>query len=25
MPAWEQRLNDEQIRSIVAYVRTFSE
>ena len=25
MPAWEQRLNDEQIRGIVAYIRTFSE
>jgi mono/diheme cytochrome c family protein len=24
MPAWEKRLNDEQIRSIVAYIRTFT-
>jgi mono/diheme cytochrome c family protein len=23
MPAWEKRLNDEQIRSIIAHIRTF--
>jgi cytochrome c oxidase cbb3-type subunit III len=23
MPAWEKRLNDDEIRSIVAYIRTF--
>jgi len=25
MPAWEKRLNDDQIRGIVAYIRTFAE
>jgi len=25
MPAWEKRLNDEEIRAIVAHIRTFSE
>ena len=25
MPAWEKRLSDEQIRDIVAYIRTFTE
>jgi len=25
MPAWEKRLNDEQVREIVAYIRTFTD